>query len=130
MGPASTSPTPAALRGLELGSHHLQAPRAATQILECFGLEEEHPGIRSLRLEIAPLRSLRTYMRQTANNPLPVLRRLRMALDVAIGQGYLHSRGVMACDLSSTNLFVFDDLKVKLGDFGGALLEGADFEWD
>ncbi|KAL2188074.1 kinase-like protein [Thermothelomyces heterothallicus CBS 203.75] len=100
------------------------------QILECFGLEEVHPGIHSLRLEIAPLGSLRAYIHQTANNAPSVLCRLRMALDVATGLGYLHSRGVMACDLSSTNLFVFDDLKVKLGDFGGALLEGAGFEWD
>jgi serine/threonine protein kinase len=96
--------------------------------VECFGLEEVHPGIHSLRLEIEPFGSLRAFIRQTAKNPPTLLSRLRMTLDVATGLGYLHSWGVMACDLSATNIFVFDDLSVKLGDFGGALLEGADFE--
>lgn len=95
-----------------------------------------HPGsgIHALRLEMTPLGCLRAYIRQTVTSasdpPPPWPRRLRMVLDVATGLGYLHSRGVTACDLSATNLFVFGDLSVKLGDFGGALLEGAGFDWD
>jgi serine/threonine protein kinase len=100
------------------------------QILTCFGLEEVHPGIHSLRLEMAPLGCVRAYIQKKADSPPPVHGRLQMALDVATGLSYMHSRGAMSCDLSSINLFVFDGLRVKLGDFGGALLEGFDFEWD
>ncbi|KAI3324576.1 hypothetical protein HD806DRAFT_534039 [Xylariaceae sp. AK1471] len=53
-----------------------------------------------------------------------------MALDIATGLSYVHLRGAMSCDLSCTNLFLFDELRVKLGDFSGALLDGFDFEWD
>jgi len=100
------------------------------QILRCFGLEEVHPGVHSLRLEMAPLGSIRAYIQKNANSPPSVQHRLQMALDVATGLGYVHSRGAMSCDLSCANLFLFDELRVKLGDFGGALLDGFDFEWD
>ncbi|KAH7317304.1 kinase-like domain-containing protein [Rhexocercosporidium sp. MPI-PUGE-AT-0058] len=100
------------------------------RILTCFGLEEVHPGVHSLRLEMAPLGCIRTYIRKNANSPPPIQHRLQMALDVATGLNYMHLRGAMSCDLSCTNLFVFDELRVKLGDFGGALLEGFNFKWD
>ncbi|KAI1151100.1 hypothetical protein F4825DRAFT_451787 [Nemania diffusa] len=63
-------------------------------------------------------------------SPPSIQHRLRMALDVATGLSYVHLRGAMPCDLSSSNLFLFDELRVKLGDFGGALLDGFDFKWD
>ena len=100
------------------------------RILTCFGLEEVHPSVHSLRLEMAPLGSIRTYIYKNANSPPPIQHRLQMALDVATGLSYMHLRGVMSCDLSCTNLFVFENLRVKLGDFGGALLKGFAFKWD
>jgi len=100
------------------------------RILTCFGLEEVHHGVHSLRLEMAPLGCIRAYIQKNANSPPPIQHRLQMALDVATGLSYMHLRGAMPCDLSCTNLFVFDKLRVKLGDFGGALLEGFDFKWD
>ncbi|KAH6723503.1 kinase-like domain-containing protein [Leptodontidium sp. MPI-SDFR-AT-0119] len=100
------------------------------QILMCFGLEEVHPGVHSLRLEMAPLGSIRAYIQKNANSPPSIQHRMQMALDVATGLSYVHLRGAMSCDLSCANLFLFDELCVKLGDFGGALLDGFDFEWD
>jgi len=100
------------------------------QILRCLGLEEVHPSIHSLRLEMAPAGSIRSYIKKNVDSPPPIQHRLQMAIDVADGLSYMHSRGVMSCDLSSTNLFVFDELRVKIGDLGGALLEGFDFKWD
>ena len=79
---------------------------------------------------MAPLGCVRTYIQKKADSAPPVHGRLQMALDVVTGLSYMHSRGAMSCDLSSTNLLVFDDLRVKLSDFGSALLEGFDFEWD
>jgi len=96
------------------------------RILTCFGLEEVNPGVHSLRLEMAPFGSIRAYMQ--LNSPPPIRQRLQMALDVATGLSYVHSRGVMSCDLSCANIFVFDGLRVKLGDFGGALLNGFNFK--
>lgn len=52
--------------------------------------------------------------------PLPLERRLRMALDTARGVGYLHSLTpiVIHRDLKSPNLLVMDDWTVKVSDFG------------
>ncbi|KIH93384.1 hypothetical protein SPBR_04386 [Sporothrix brasiliensis 5110] len=103
-----------------LGSH--------PQILECFGLEEQCPGVHSLRLELAPLGCVRQFIEEHANEPLPRQTRFGMALDVAKGVAYLHSRGVQYCDLSCRNVFLFDGYRVKLGDFGASLLAGHAFK--
>ncbi|EPE05468.1 serine-threonine protein [Ophiostoma piceae UAMH 11346] len=103
------------------------------QILQCFGLEEVHPGVNSLRIEYASRGDLRHYIQKTKNttsniesssSPVPSMpTRLRMAMDVAKGVAHLHSRGVFHSDLSCRNLFLFDDLRVKLGDFGGSMID-------
>ncbi|RSL84024.1 hypothetical protein CEP52_016547 [Fusarium oligoseptatum] len=102
-----------------LGNHPL--------ILRFLGLVELKPGIHSLRLELAPLNNIRSYIKQHPNEPLHVGIRLRMATDAARGLAYLHSKQVQYCDLSCRNLMLFDNFQVKLGDFGAALIEGRDF---
>ena len=57
--------------------------------------------------------------------PLPVELRLRMAIDVAEGMLYLHTRDspIVHRDLKSHNLFVVDQngvMKVRIGDWGSA----------
>lgn len=47
-----------------------------------------------------------------------------MALDVARALSYVHSRGVLTCDLSCRNIFLFPGFRIKVGDFGGPLLRG------
>ncbi|AEO70969.1 2308f8de-1285-4237-84fb-af640ff103a3 [Thermothielavioides terrestris] len=94
------------------------------QILKCFGLEEHCVGVHSLRLELAPLGCVRQYIAEHPRQPPPLQTRLRMALDVATGLAYLHSKGVQYCDLSCRNLFLFHGFRIKLGDFGASLLEG------
>ncbi|KAB5559907.1 hypothetical protein GE09DRAFT_1285811 [Coniochaeta sp. 2T2.1] len=74
------------------------------QILRCFGLEQVHPGIHSLRLELAPLGNLRQFIQTKPK--LPEETRLQMALDVATGLSH--------------------DLRVKIGDFGGSIIQGHD----
>ncbi|ERS95382.1 TKL protein kinase [Sporothrix schenckii ATCC 58251] len=103
-----------------LGSH--------PQILECFGLEEQCPGVHSLRLELAPLGCVRQFIAEHADAPLPRQTRIGMALDVAQGVAYLHAQDVQYCDLSCRNVFLFDGYRVKLGDFGASLLAGYDFK--
>ncbi|KAL2015638.1 hypothetical protein VTK56DRAFT_5078 [Thermocarpiscus australiensis] len=95
-------------------------------ILRCYGLEEVHPGNHSLRLEYAPLGDVRKYIREHKSTPLPEAVRLQMALDTALGLSHVHRRGVQHCDISCRNLFLFDGYRVKIGDFGGSLIEGHD----
>ncbi|OAA53593.1 Protein kinase-like domain protein [Niveomyces insectorum RCEF 264] len=94
------------------------------RILTFYGLEEVHPGIHSLRLEYAPFRDLRQYMKthSTLDDPgtPPLAQRHQMALDVAVALAYVHSRGVYHADISARNLFLFPGFRLKLGDFGGS----------
>lgn len=114
-----------------LGSHPL--------ILQSFGLREVWPGVHSLCLEMAPFGCIRLHTQNSlspVNLPLPKLQspplkaRLRMALDIAKALDYVHSCGVLTCDLSCRNIFLFPGFRVKIGDFGGALLEGHNFRND
>jgi serine/threonine protein kinase len=91
------------------------------QILTCFGLEEIHPGVRALRLELAPLGDLRCYLEKHPNDPPPLPTRLNMILDIACGLAHIHSRAVWHSDLSTKNIFLFSDFRVKLGDFASAV---------
>ncbi|AEO60745.1 hypothetical protein MYCTH_2310287 [Thermothelomyces thermophilus ATCC 42464] len=93
------------------------------QILRCSGLSEIHPGVRALRLELAPFGDVRHYLEQHPDDPPPLKTRLNMVLDVAQGLAHVHSRGVWHFDFSTKNLFLFPDFHVKIGDFGGSVCE-------
>ncbi|RZC66312.1 hypothetical protein C5167_009996 [Papaver somniferum] len=56
-------------------------------------------------------------------------RRVLMALDIARGMTYLHSRNppVVHCDLKSSNLLVDKNWTVKVGDFGISRLKNATY---
>lgn len=97
------------------------------QILRFFGREEVYPNVHSLRLELAPLGNIRQYIEEHHDEPPPEDIRLQMALETSLGLNYLHSKGVRHSDLSCRNLFLFPDYRVKIGDFGGSVLEGLNF---
>lgn len=101
-----------------LGSH----PR----LLSCYGLVEVRPSVHSLRLELAPLGNVRQYI-EDHPEPLSEDTRLQTVLDVSLGLAYIHSRKVRHADLSCRNLFLFDDFRVKIGDFGDAAVERHEF---
>lgn len=96
------------------------------RILSCYGLVEVCHAVHSLHLELAPLGNVRQYI-EDHPKPLPEHTRLQMALDVAVGLGYVHSRKVQHADLSCRNLFLFDGFRTKLGDFGDSAIEGREF---
>ena len=95
-------------------------------ILRCYGLEEVHPGVNSLRLEYAPFGDVRSFIKKYKAAPLGKGARLHMALDTALGPSHILKMGVQHCDLSCRNLFIFDNYRVKVGDFGGSLIQGHD----
>lgn len=49
--------------------------------------------------------------------------RLKMAVQIACGMAYIHSKNVFHCDFSCRNVFVFEDWLVKIGDFGGSKID-------
>ncbi|KAH7444964.1 hypothetical protein KP509_02G099900 [Ceratopteris richardii] len=81
------------------------------------------PGIRCVITEYLPKGSLKVFIRSRGPNSIPVSKVIRMALDVAMGMAYLHSRGVIHRDLKSANLLMTSDLCVKVADFGVSCLE-------
>lgn len=93
------------------------------QILQCFGLDEVHPKVHSLRLELAPLGNVRGYVEGHTDEPLPEYNRLQMAMDVAVGLSHIHSQKVRHADLSCRNIFLFYGYRAEIGDFGGSVME-------
>ncbi|KAJ4194399.1 hypothetical protein NW755_003155 [Fusarium falciforme] len=104
-----------------LGNHPL--------ILRFLGLQELGPDIHSLRLELAPLNNVRSYIKEHPDKPLPLGIRLRMATDAARGLAYLHSKKVQYCDLSCRNLMLFDNFQTFCEEAQYELpLRGRNFE--
>lgn len=98
------------------------------RITKCYGLEVVDDASKScaLRLERAPLGCLRQVIVGSPAGEKPSIEvRLGMAADFAEGVCCLHEKKVLWADLSTRNALLFDKYRVKLCDFGGALLDGA-----
>jgi serine/threonine protein kinase len=67
--------------------------------------------------------SLRTYL--AAHAPLPVDQAIDFASQLAAALAYCHAQGVVHRDLKPENVLVTADGRLKLMDFGIALLQGA-----
>eukprot|EP00906_Rhabdomonas_costata_P034460 RCo048497 len=73
-----------------------------------------------LILEYCTGSDLRTVLR--ADKALPEQTVVTFGLDIAAGLAYLHSHGILCCDLKPSNLLVDGSGVVKLADFGLARL--------
>jgi eukaryotic-like serine/threonine-protein kinase len=67
-----------------------------------------------------------TLARRIEKGPLPVDEALRVAEQMAEGLAHAHSRGVLHRDLKPANVFLCEDGRVKLLDFGLAHLLGTE----
>ncbi|TNN16347.1 Kinase suppressor of Ras 2 isoform 3 [Schistosoma japonicum] len=52
------------------------------------------------------------------DNILPINRTISIASQIAKGMGYLHAKGIVHRDLKTRNLFLEDNSRVVIGDFG------------
>ncbi|KAH6889925.1 kinase-like domain-containing protein [Thelonectria olida] len=93
-------------------------------ILGYFGLEAtilggsgSVPKAWAVRLERAPYGSLRDYIINNSANPPDERTRLKLATQFTEGVAHMHLRGVVWGDLSTRNVFLFDQWRIKLGDF-------------
>ena len=90
-----------------------------------------NPPVCCTVMEYVPCGSLRAYLHKSDTGSISFETVVSMALDVAQGLEYLHSRGVVHRDLKSENLVLTSDLHVKLTDFGvGCLETECDFRID
>jgi serine/threonine-protein kinase PknG len=81
----------------------------------------EHDGAGYIVMEYvsgSSLREIREQQRMDTGRPLPVELALSYALEVLAALGFLHSRGLIYCDLKPDNVIQTGEL-VKLIDLGG-----------
>jgi serine/threonine protein kinase len=89
-----------------LGNHN--------RIIQCHGLTKD-----GLKLEFAKEGSISSYMERTNASAIPVNVRLNWSRQAAEAVGFIHSRGVIHCDIHTNNLLLDDKLDIKLSDFQG-----------
>ncbi|KAL6493196.1 hypothetical protein OROGR_032955 [Orobanche gracilis] len=74
--------------------------------------------------------SLRRYMDKQGHKSLRLEKLISMALDIARGMEYVHSKGVIHRDLKPDNILIGRDFGLKIADFGVACEEeGSNDPW-
>jgi serine/threonine protein kinase len=92
-------------------------------------LGRDHSGIvryygaleNALILQFASQTSIRQYVARQKQAPLSL--RLRWVEQLFDAVGFIHSRSVLHGDISCNNIFLDDNLDVKLGDFAGSAID-------
>jgi serine/threonine protein kinase len=78
--------------------------------------ERRNPGV-ELVLEYCPKGDLRQHLKDP-DNEISWRKRVGMALDIALGMSYLHSRNIIFRDLKARNMLMDSHNRVKIADFG------------
>jgi len=65
-------------------------------------------------------------LKELIKDPMPLRQSLEIFSQLLTAVSYAHTRGVMHRDIKPSNIFITDDQKVKIGDFGIAKVEGID----
>ncbi|XVE92244.1 hypothetical protein REPUB_Repub01dG0080000 [Reevesia pubescens] len=67
--------------------------------------------------------SVRRFLANRQNRPMPLKLAVKQALDVAKGMAYIHRFGFIHRDLKSDNLLIAADKSIKIADFGVARIQ-------
>ncbi|KAK4101923.1 kinase-like protein [Parathielavia hyrcaniae] len=79
-----------------------------------------------IRLEYAPNGDIRAFCRRRERTAISCDQRLRWATQIAETVGFVHSVGVIHSDLTCQNIFLDQELDIKLGDFAGSSVDGSE----
>jgi serine/threonine protein kinase len=85
-------------------------------IVRYFGVLEN-----AIILQFASQTSIRQYIARQKQVPLSI--KLRWVEQLCDAVRFIHSRGVFHGDISCNNVFLDDNLDVKLGDFAGSVID-------
>lgn len=107
-------------------SHFLQREKL---VYERLG--RDHSGIiryfgsleNAILLEFASHTSIRQYFTRQDPQKVPLDLKLRWIEQVFDAVRFIHSKRVFHADISCNNIFLDDDLNVKLGDFAGSVID-------
>jgi len=86
-------------------------------VIRCFGIVEYGTMI-GLVLEYCSYGSLKKYLKE---HEVDMVKRIEFAIDAACGLAFMHSKGISHLDIKPDNIFVCENTRCKLGDFGLAL---------
>lgn len=94
-------------------------------ILRFYGVLDEL----SIVLQFAPHDSIRKYYfnRRTQSQRVPLSTKLQWAEQLTGAVAFLHSKGILHCDISCNNVLFDKDLNAVVGDFAGSSLDGKEF---
>lgn len=99
----------------------LDHPSKPSSILQFFGVDSEHNDL-GLVLEFAARGDL--YSHIWHESPIDDVMKRRVARQTVEALAFVHSRGVLHCDVHAINIFLDENDNVKLGDFGAASIDG------
>lgn len=91
---------------------------AKSNILRYYGVWD-----RCVILQFARHGSIRQYLRSRTQTPSLSVR-LRWAEQVTDAISFLHSKGILHCDISCNNIFLDDNFNAMVGDFAGSSIDG------
>lgn len=111
---------------------HRRNMRLEAQVYQKVGKHPRVPGMVGwdsdtccLTMEYLDNGNLKDYVRQNSHTITPQLR-LRWARQAAEALTVLHGVDVIHCDISPRNFLLDSDLDLKISDFGGASIAGAE----
>jgi Tol biopolymer transport system component len=124
-----------AIKLLSTGAHREEELRRFAQEARAAG-SLNHPNILAVHdigscgagpYIVSELLDGSTLRERLDGKPLPLKTALRYTVEVAKGLAAAHEHGVVHCDVKPENLFVTNDGRLKILDFGLARLTGARF---
>lgn len=105
-----------ACKGLEIEHYILSALGDHERLVKYLG---KHPY--GLKFQFAQNQDVRRYMSLHGSNLIPLQLRQKWVNQAAQAVSFVHSRGIIHCDIHPNNFLLDDQLDLRLGDFSGSL---------
>lgn len=105
-------------RSLAIEAQIFAAIGTHERIINCLGLTPH-----GLKLELATEGSISCYLEKMPASMIPTKLRLKWSRQAAEAVAFIHSKGVIHCDIHTNNLLLDNKLDLKLCDFQGTFQE-------